>query len=125
MEENKIEKLIEVMKAERQGSLSAEWEYMVRNDTEFMTAYQALHPVCFYDRKYLKESFRELIAICILAHRGDVDSVKSHCKRLLGAGVVQEGEIVEALETTLLPGGANTLLTGIKGLLRAKAELEK
>ena len=112
------------MREERKGALSAELEYLVRFDPNFMTAYQALYPVSFYDGRYLTERTRELIAICIIAYRGDVSSVKAHCKRLLAAGA-EEGEIVEALEASMTPGGANTLLSGIKGLLQAKEDLAK
>ncbi len=114
------EKLLADMSAER-GYLPAPWAYMAENDIEFLEAYNNLYNRALNDGKALPIKTRELVAIAILAFRGNVDGVYEHAKRVLKHGGTKQ-ELLEAFETTIVPGGAPTFATCLRALMRIEAE---
>jgi alkylhydroperoxidase/carboxymuconolactone decarboxylase family protein YurZ len=109
------EKLLDEMIAQR-GYLPAPWAYMAKHDVEFLIAYNKLYGKALDDGKVLPVKTRELIAIGILAFRGNTDGVYEHAKRVLRHGGTKQ-ELLEAFETTIVPGGAPAFATCIRALM--------
>jgi AhpD family alkylhydroperoxidase len=119
-EKERIQDLKERMRQER-GRASAYWEYAAEKDVDFQEAYNNLYERGLTAGKALPIKTRELIAIAILAFRGSGDAVYEHMKRALRHGATKQ-ELLEAVETTLIPGGAPTYATGLKALMRIEEE---
>ena len=121
--EKRIQDFIEAMKKER-GYLPAPWGYLAPKDIDFMEAYNNLYERGLADGKALPAKYRELVCIGILAHRGQDDAVYNHVKRALTLGATKQ-ELLDAIETTIIPGGAPTFGTGLKALMRVEEEEKK
>lgn len=117
---NKIDMLLEKMAKER-GYVLAPLEYAVTQDVNFMEAYNNLYKHVLTDGKALSAKTREFIAIALLAYRGQDQAVYEHAKRALRLGASKQ-ELLEAIETTILPGGAPAFATGLKALMRIDKE---
>jgi AhpD family alkylhydroperoxidase len=125
-EENKQakkQKLMEKMKKER-GYLYPTWVYMVDKDVDFMEVYDSIYEKVLEDGKALPAKMRELIAIAILAFRGQGEAVYLHAKRALRLGATKQ-ELLEAFETMMIPGGVPTFGMGLSALLRIEEEEQK
>lgn len=118
--EKRIKDLIEAMKKER-GYMPPPWEYAVEKDIGFMEAYDKLYNVA---GKSLPVKTRELIVTVLHAFRGNEGGVYEHMKRALKHGATKR-EVLDALETALLPGGAPTFGTGLRALLKIEEEDKK
>ncbi len=121
--EERKKNLIEAIKKER-GYLPASWAYLAEKDIEFMEAYNTLYSKGLTDGKALPAKTRELIAIALLAYRGLGDAVYEHAKRALRLGATMQ-ELLEAIETSIIPGGAPTFSMGLRALLRIEEEQKK
>jgi AhpD family alkylhydroperoxidase len=121
--QEKIRGLLKKMKAER-GYLPPAWVYLAENDVDFAEAYNRLYDIALTDGQALPVKTRELIAIALLAFRGLEGAVYEHVKRALQNGATKR-EILEAIETAYIPGGAPTLLTGLNVLVRIEEEEKK
>jgi AhpD family alkylhydroperoxidase len=121
--EKRIHDLKEKMNQERGGS-KAHWEYAAEKDVDFQEAYNNLYEMGLSAGKALPIKTRELIAIGILAFRGSGDGVYEHMKRALRHGATKE-ELLEAVETTIISGGAPTYGIGLKALMRIEEEEKK
>ncbi|MBM4447909.1 MAG: carboxymuconolactone decarboxylase family protein [Chloroflexi bacterium] len=119
----KKQKLMRKMKKER-GYLQPTWAYMIDKDVDFMASYDELYERGLTDGKALPAKTRELIAIAILAFRGRENAVYLHAKRALELGATKQ-ELLEAIETTIIPGGAPTFGTGLAALMRIEEEEKK
>ena len=115
----KSQELLERARKER-GYILPEWEYVIKRDPAFFEAYNRLYEASMKDGKALPAKTRELIAIALLAFRGD-EGVLAHVKRALKLGATKE-EILEAIETALLPGGGPTFRVGLAALLKLEEE---
>ncbi len=118
--EKKIQNLKEAMKKER-GYLPATYIYIAEKDVDFMEAYNNLYERALTEGKVLPAKTRELIAIALLAYRGLNDAVYEHAKRALRLGAKKE-EILEAIETAIIPGGAPTMSAGLQALVRIEED---
>lgn len=117
----KAERLIEEMKKER-GYILKEWEFVCRKDPDFFEAYDNLYKAALGKGKALDIKTREFIAIALLSHRGlPASNIISHIKRAMKHGASEE-EILEAIETTIVPGGAPTFFNGLNALLTMERE---
>ena len=116
-------KLIKKMEKER-GYAYPTWLYMIDKDVDFMEAYNNLYEKVLTDGKALEAKTRELIAIAILAFRGQENAVYLHAKRALRFGATKQ-ELLEAIETTIIPGGAPTFAIGLSALMKIEEEEEK
>jgi alkylhydroperoxidase/carboxymuconolactone decarboxylase family protein YurZ len=127
MVEKKTEKrkkdFIEAMKKER-GHFPAPWAYMAEKDLDFIEAYNNLYELGLKKGKALPVKMRELVAIGILCFRQREDGVYEHMKRALRHGATKQ-ELLEAVETTLIPGGAPTFSTGLRALMKIEEEEKK
>ena len=119
-ERKRIEALKEAMRKER-GYIYPQWEFVAENDVGFMEAYNNLYSSALNDGKALSAKTRELIAIALLAYRGLDNAVYEHAKRALRLGATKQ-ELLEAIETSIIPGGAPTFATGLGALLRIEEE---
>jgi AhpD family alkylhydroperoxidase len=113
----KAEALIEKMKKDR-GYIYPEWEFAARSDPDFVEAYNNLYRAALNDGQALSAKTRELIALGILAYRGDVNAVTAHIQRAFRLGATKQ-EILEAVETSIVPGGAPAFFTGLSAIIKA------
>jgi AhpD family alkylhydroperoxidase len=121
--EQRIQNLKEAMKKER-GYVLPEWAYIAEKDVDFMEGYNNLYEKGLTDGKALPAKTRELIAIAILAYRGLNNAVYEHSKRALRLGATKQ-ELLEAIETSMVPGGAPTLSVGLQALVRIEEDEKK
>ena len=115
--------LIKAMSEER-GYMTDPWMYMVENDLDFIEAYNTLYTRALKDGNALPIKTRELIAMAILAYRGLTDGVYLHAKRALQHGATKQ-DLLEAIETTIIPGGAPTFAAGVRALIKIENEEKK
>ena len=121
--EERRKKLVAAMSAER-GYMPPSFTYMAEKDIDFIEAYNNLYTRALADGKALPIKTRELVAISILAFRGLTDAVYEHSKRALQNGLTKR-ELMEAVETMIIPGGAPTFATGLSALMRIEEEEKK
>ena len=119
----KAEVLIEKMKKDR-GYIYPEWEFAARSDPDFVEAYNNLYRAGLSDGRALPVKVRELIAIGLLSYRRDVGGAKTHILRAMRFGATKQ-EILEAVETSIIPGGAPTFFCGLSAMMLAFEEQEK
>lgn len=119
----KKQKLIRKMKQER-GYMPPAWTYMVENDVDFMEAYDNLYEMALTDGKVLPAKYRELVAIGILAFRGQDNAVYLHIKRALRLGATKR-EVLEAIETTIVPGGVPAFGVALAAFMKVEEEEKK
>jgi len=119
---NKSDILIEKMKKDR-GYILPEWEFAARNDPDFAEAYNNLYRAALSDGKALPAKIRELVAIGVLSFRREINGTKTHMLRAMRLGATKQ-EILEAVETSIIPGGAPTYSCGLKALMLALEEQE-
>ena len=122
-EEGKKKELLKAMANER-GYTLAPWVYLAEKDLEFLEAYNNLYNKGLADGKALPAKTREFIAIALLAYRGLSDAVYEHAKRALRLGATKQ-ELLEAIETAMIPGGTPTLAIGLRALMRIEEEEKK
>ncbi len=118
----RVSKLLAKMEKER-GYASPAKNYVARIDPDFMEAYNQLYERGLRAGKALPIKTRELVAIAILAFRVRDNGVYEHMKRALRHGATKQ-ELFEAVETTIVPGGAPTFDCGIRALMRITDEEE-
>ena len=118
--EKRKQNLLEEIERER-GRLPAQWAFLAEKDIDFMEAYNTLYSKGLMDGKALPAKTREFIAIALLAFRGRENDVYEHCKRALRLGATKQ-ELLEAMETSIIPGGAPTFSTGLRALMRIEED---
>jgi len=110
------EALIARMKAAR-GYIYPEWEFAARHDPDFVEAYNRIYELGLGEGRHVSVKVREFVAIALLAFRGsDQAGLVAHMKRAMRFGASKE-ELLEVLETCLVPGGAPTFHRGLSALL--------
>jgi alkylhydroperoxidase/carboxymuconolactone decarboxylase family protein YurZ len=119
----RAERLIAAMRRER-GYLYPEWEWVARESPEFLGAYNELYRQALASDARLPVKYRELVALGILAFRGEADGCVNHIRRALAHGATR-AEVLGALEAAMVPGGALTFLNGLRALVRLDAEQQK
>ncbi|MBI4596085.1 MAG: carboxymuconolactone decarboxylase family protein [Candidatus Tectomicrobia bacterium] len=118
--EEKAERLINEMKQAR-GYIYPAWEYLARQDPDFAELFQQFYEPCFGDGKSLPAKYREFGPIALLAYKGNVEAVVQHMKRALRLGATKV-ELLDAVLTLLMPGGAPTLHAGLIVLMQLEKE---
>jgi alkylhydroperoxidase/carboxymuconolactone decarboxylase family protein YurZ len=104
------------------GREVSEWQWAAEMDPDFMERYAEWSANCWspsYERA-LEPKFRSLIAICLLASKSYYWTLVPQMKRAIQLGATKQ-EILEALESCVLLGGAAIMHLGLKALM----ELEK
>jgi alkylhydroperoxidase/carboxymuconolactone decarboxylase family protein YurZ len=111
------EALIARMKAAR-GYVYPEWEFAARQDPDFVEAYNRLYELGLGEGRHVPAKVREFVAIALLAFRGGEQAgLVAHMKRAIRLGATRE-ELLEVLETCLVPGGAPTFHRGLSALMK-------
>jgi alkylhydroperoxidase/carboxymuconolactone decarboxylase family protein YurZ len=113
-------RLIAAMRRDR-GYIYPEWELVARESPEFVTAYNALYRQALATDARLPVKYRELVAIAILAFRGEPAGLVNHVRRAFEHGATRD-EVLGAIEATIIPGGALTFLNGLRALAKVDAE---
>src|SRR5512134_2114111 len=115
----KADALIARMKKAR-GYIYPEWEFAARRDPEFVEAYNRIYELGLGEGKHVSAKVREFVAIALLAFRGrEKAGLIAHMERAIRFGATRE-ELLEVLETCLIPGGAPTFHRGLSALLEVK-----
>jgi alkylhydroperoxidase/carboxymuconolactone decarboxylase family protein YurZ len=110
------DELIARMKKAR-GYIYPEWEFAARRDPEFVEAYNRIYELGLGEGRHVSAKVREFVAIALLAFRGSEKSaLVAHMRRAIRLGATRE-ELLEVLETCLVPGGAPTFHRGLSALL--------
>lgn len=124
MKDEKVEsRKKRVIEAAKEGKdyLPKHWAYAAEHDIDFFEAYVNLYNKGLTDGKALPAKTRELIVIGILAFRGRESGVYDHIKRALKHGATKQ-EILEAIETSMIPGGGPTWLIGMQAFMKVMEE---
>lgn len=95
--------------------------FAARADPDFVEAYNDLYRKALTDGAALDAKTREFIAIGILSYRGEVNSVKTHILRAMRLGATKQ-EILEVVETSIIPGGAPTFFNGLSAMIKVIEE---
>ena len=121
--DKRAEDYIEKMRKQR-GHLPEQWAYLAHKDLDFVEAYDNLSGKAFEDGKALPAKYRALVCIGVLAYRGVGDALVSHIKRALKLGATKQ-EVIDAIETTIIPGGAPTFGAGLAALMKVEEDEKK
>ena len=113
-------RLIAAMRRDR-GYIYPEWELVAREAPEFVTAYNELYRQALATDARLPVKYRELVALAILAFRGESAGLVNHIRRAFEHGATRD-EVLGAIEATIIPGGALTFLNGLRALAKVDAE---
>jgi len=121
-EATRAEEIIQSMRQALGSRPHAEWEWAARQDPDFAQLWAAFSNYMWSEQtpRALSAKFRELIAIVVLAMRGFHWTLVPHMRRAMRLGASKQ-EILEALETAVIPGGAPVMHLGLYALM----ELEK
>ncbi len=118
------EQLIEQMKSAR-GYIYPAHQYITEADPAFLEVYNNLAGAALLHEGHdegdhaLPAKYREMVVCAILAYRGSVEGVTTHAKRAIALGATEK-ELFEAFQATMIPGGAPTFITGVRGLMALK-----
>jgi alkylhydroperoxidase/carboxymuconolactone decarboxylase family protein YurZ len=105
----------------KEGFMYPEFQYLAEKHPELYEHFISIGRYPIEKGKCLDLKTKLLIPMVILAHRGQIQGVATHIRRALGLGMTEE-EILEAFLVALLPGGAPTMVNGLRALLEAKKE---
>jgi alkylhydroperoxidase/carboxymuconolactone decarboxylase family protein YurZ len=104
------------------GYINPGHPYLAEADPEFLAEYNRLAALSLKhgdreaDRDDLAPQYRELVACALLAFRGESEeAIAGHLRRAMRLGAT-EAECVGAFEAAMIPGGAPTLLRGMRVL---------
>ncbi len=106
------------------GYLYPEWELIAREAPEFVAAYNELYRRALAADAGLPVKYRELVALAILAFRGETPGLVNHIRRAFEHGATR-AEVLGAIQATIIPGGALTFLNGLRALAKVDAERTK
>ena len=107
---------------EARGYLYPEWEWAIRQDPEFARAYDTFYRQALGKDDGLPIKYRELVALGILAFRGVAeDALINHIRRAYQHGATR-AEVLGALQASAVPGGAVTLINGLRALTKLERE---
>src|SRR4030095_4144296 len=86
------------------------WEWVAREDPEYVKARQPLSALSIGEGKELSVRHREMVIIGILAFRGRKEGVIAHMRRAIDHGATKR-ELLEASQAPGGPGGGPALRT--------------
>lgn len=113
--ENKKEKLME--RLEKQ-TIHYDWEdYLAEKDPDFLEKFLDIAEDGFGEGA-LSAKVKELIAIALLASRGEERGAIAHIKRAIENGATVD-EIKEAIKVSMFPSGAPALAHGLRALKKS------
>src|ERR671922_1250557 len=98
------------------------WEWVAREDPEYVKARQPLSALSVGEGKALAIKYREMVIIGILAFRGSSqEGMLAHMRRAIQHGATKR-ELLEAMESAAVPGGGPTFAAGARALMQLDAE---
>ena len=118
--EQRFQAYVENAKKER-GYLPASMVYAARHDIDFIEAYDRVYATTMNDGQELPAKYRELVCAGVLAFRGFDAAVLEHVRRAIRLGATKR-EVLDAFESTLIPGGWPTVSAGLRALLKIEEE---
>jgi alkylhydroperoxidase/carboxymuconolactone decarboxylase family protein YurZ len=92
------------------------WEWVAREDPEYVAARQPLSQLSVGEGKALSIKYREMVIIGILAFRGRKNGVIAHMRRAIEHGATKR-ELLEAIQSAAVPGGGPCFSTGAEALM--------
>jgi alkylhydroperoxidase/carboxymuconolactone decarboxylase family protein YurZ len=92
------------------------WEWVAREDPEYVAARQPLSQLSIGEGKALSIKHREMVIIGILCFRGRKEGVIAHMRRAIEHGATKR-ELLEAIQSAAVPGGGPTFSTGAQALM--------
>ena len=109
------------------GYINPGHQYLAEADPEYLVEYNRLAALSLRHNEHenaergdLAPQYRELVACALLAFRGESEeAIAGHLKRAMRLGAT-EAECVGAFEAAMIPGGAPTLLRGMRVLAAIK-----
>jgi len=111
---------------EARGYVNPGHIHLAEVDPDYLAEYNRLaarslkHGEFEHDTGDLAAKYRELVACALLAFRGDAEeAIAGHLKRAMRLGAT-EAECVGAFEAAMIPGGAPTMLRGMRVLAGIK-----
>jgi alkylhydroperoxidase/carboxymuconolactone decarboxylase family protein YurZ len=115
-------KLLDDMQKKR-GYIYPPYKLLALEDPDFLEAYDKLYELVMPRKRIFPEKTKELFYIVAIASRNpsDNEALKNHIRRALDKGA-KKGEIVEALQCAFFPGGALSLLYGLRVLMEVLEE---
>jgi alkylhydroperoxidase/carboxymuconolactone decarboxylase family protein YurZ len=111
------------MRRER-GYLYPEWELVAREATQFTEAYNDLYRQALATDRGLPVKYRELVALGILAFRGEGPGLVNHIRRAIAHGATR-AEVLGAIQAVLIPGGGVAFLNALRALATLDGEQKR
>ena len=98
------------------------WEWVAREDPEYVKARQPLSALSVGEGKALAIKYREMVIIGILAFRGSsLEGILAHMRRAIQYGATKR-ELLEAMQSAAVPGGGPTFSAGCRALMQLDTE---
>ena len=98
------------------------WEWVAREDPEYVKARKPLSDLSVGEGKALPIKYREMVIIGILAYRGaSQEGILAHIRRAIQHGATKR-ELLEAIQSAAVPGGGPTFSAGVRALMELDAE---
>lgn len=98
------------------------WEWVAREDPEYVKARAPLAELSVGEGKALSIKYREMVIIGILAFRGGrMEGMLAHLRRAVQHGATKR-ELLEAIQSAAVPGGGPTFSAGVRALMQLDAE---
>ncbi|HYY15463.1 MAG TPA: carboxymuconolactone decarboxylase family protein [Gammaproteobacteria bacterium] len=98
------------------------WEWVAREDPEYVKARKPLSDLSVGEGKALPIKYREMVIIGILAYRGaSQEGILAHIRRAIQHGATKR-ELLEAIQSAAVPGGGPTFSAGVQALMQLDAE---
>jgi alkylhydroperoxidase/carboxymuconolactone decarboxylase family protein YurZ len=98
------------------------WEWVAREDPEYVKARQPLSALSVGEGKALPIKYREMVIIGILAFRGSsLEGMLAHMRRAIQHGATKR-ELLEAIQSAAVPGGGPTFAAGCRALMQLDTE---
>jgi alkylhydroperoxidase/carboxymuconolactone decarboxylase family protein YurZ len=115
-----IEELVRAATAKR-GYKSPWHDYMMKADPEYLATFEGLVDAAMLNSKHLGSKVKQLVVLTTVTTQRDDYAIAEHIRRAFRLGA-SEGEVLEVIQTAAYHTGALTLVHGINGLLKVKAE---
>jgi alkylhydroperoxidase/carboxymuconolactone decarboxylase family protein YurZ len=100
----------------KRGYLYPWQQYMAARDPDFLQRYEQLWDMIGDRAVHLDAATKQLILIGVVGALRDDVALKTQIGRGMRMGITAD-QILEALEVAFLPGGALTLVHGVKALI--------
>ncbi|HWP49644.1 MAG TPA: carboxymuconolactone decarboxylase family protein [Candidatus Limnocylindrales bacterium] len=118
---DQTQKILDEIKAKR-GYLYPWQELLAKEDPDFIKNYEKMWDTIGARSVVLPQKIKQIILVAVLASKTDEVALRTQIKRAFSLGATKQ-ELIEAIEVAFIPGGALTLVHGLKALLDVMQEL--